>query len=347
MRATKHSAFAAPEAMGLSSVSSSVAAEAFAADAKWQVRLARVVELHTMVRKYKVPVLLHYFSYICSIGIICWLWKTYSNRKTTEYAIWSRAIVIKRSILDDRYCEGKHNGRRCGKQFAKKMSFSDTCFQNTDPNRAPKRSNVTPWVTLGEFQFTSNDYIDIIVYDIFFRQKNRTDMRYVEVGASNGISASNSFFFDECLAWKGLLIEATQCAHCILPYNRPGALIEHAAIGVEGDVFYPSSMQAFCSGQHPDCVAIGKILSPVPCKQLKTIFHVHHIDHIDFLSIDIESQSEIALQSIDFNRVNISVIVVECRQVSWCIQFLKTKGYSSVQISELDVLGWHPGALKR
>ena len=83
--------------------------------------------------------------------------------------------------------------------------------------------------------FTSNEYLDFFIYDIFFKN-SRTALHgengfYVEVGGSNGVHASNTFFYGHCLGWRGVLVEATGCAECAIPVNRPSATVVAVAIG--------------------------------------------------------------------------------------------------------------------
>ena len=74
----------------------------------------------------------------------------------------------------------------------------------TSQTRTPR----TPWLNIGHFAFMGNDYLDFLVYNLFFRDvRPKRPLVYVESGGSNGVHASNSFFFDHGLGWSGLLIE--------------------------------------------------------------------------------------------------------------------------------------------
>ena len=61
---------------------------------------------------------------------------------------------------------------------------------------------------------------------------------------------------------------------------------------------------------------------------------------MDFLSIDIEEHSEYALETVDFEQVSVGVILVECRQKSWCEEKLLDVGFEFIWIGT-DILGWN------
>ena len=66
----------------------------------------------------------------------------------------------------------------------------------------------------------------------------------------------------------------------------------------------------------------------VDCFTLQNLFDKHNITHIDFLSIDIEGGEEAAIQSIDFAKVTIDIIVVENNFNEQHLRnYLETKGY--------------------
>ena len=71
-----------------------------------------------------------------------------------------------------------------------------------------------PWVYIdNSLPFTGNNYLDLIIYSVFFQDmRTMSNGYFVDVGASNGISASNTIFFEYCLGWKGLLVEGSQQA---------------------------------------------------------------------------------------------------------------------------------------
>ncbi len=65
---------------------------------------------------------------------------------------------------------------------------------------------------------------DIKMYKRFFKSSHYKGNGYfVEIGGLNGISFSNSYLFEQCLGWKGMLIEANPDNYKSMIYNRPCA----------------------------------------------------------------------------------------------------------------------------
>lgn len=250
-----------------------------------------------------------------------------------------RSKLIVEYVSDNQYCTGKHNARRCssGKLY-ELLEFPHT---SCNPTKAKsRRTIVTPWAMIEHLYFTGNDYLDLIVYDIFFKHRFRGKKGfYVEIGASDGVAADNTLFFEDCLEWNGLLVETTACAICQVPFNRPSATIEHFAICDLGNFFDPRPMKGFCTSNHPHCVEVKNSLRQVPCSPVQNILDKHNITRIDFLSIDIEEASEFALDTIDFSRVSIDVILVECRQRRRCEKKLTSLGFQYIWIKG-DILAW-------
>ena len=100
----------------------------------------------------------------------------------------------------------------------------------------------------------------------------------------------------------------------MLPINRPNADVEIAAIGktTGGFLQVNTTYEPFCDRMMPTDVGVNlPTTGRRPIKSLADIFAQRGISRIDFLNIDIEGQSLNALRSIDFERVDIGVFVVE------------------------------------
>jgi hypothetical protein len=71
---------------------------------------------------------------------------------------------------------------------------------------------------------TSNDEDLIAFKNMFLSKDGMTPKRngfYIEMGAFDGVQESNTRFFELCLGWKGLLIEASPTTFENLKHNRP------------------------------------------------------------------------------------------------------------------------------
>ncbi|EKX35933.1 hypothetical protein GUITHDRAFT_52329, partial [Guillardia theta CCMP2712] len=74
----------------------------------------------------------------------------------------------------------------------------------------------------------------------FFR--NSSSGTFLELGALDGSTYSNSFYFERAMGWRGILIEADPDNFRQLVKNRPDQVLVHAAIcKEEREVHYMTS----------------------------------------------------------------------------------------------------------
>lgn len=165
---------------------------------------------------------------------------------------------------------------------------------------------------------------DSIIYKTFFQEKLDTigkDGTYIELGAYDGSTESNTHFFDKCLGWKGLLIEGNPENYNKVIQNRPFA---HKMS------FAPSCSAAYEQENHTvpfyryPMTNVGMVGSAktyegrptvdVPCgplaPALKDIFGGKPIL---FFSLDVEGAEKMVLDTIDFKKVTIYVLMIEIK----------------------------------
>lgn len=156
---------------------------------------------------------------------------------------------------------------------------------------------------------------------------------FVEAGANNGISQSNTLFFEKYLGWRGLLVEAIpalaeKCRHnrpksvvencALVGFDHPGTTVEmcfcnlmsfvKGAFGCEeADERHLAQGRAFLKGgQQPHTLV-------VPARPLAQILAARGIDRIDFMSLDVEGAEVDVLRGIDFSAVTPAHLLVEVR----------------------------------
>eukprot|EP01041_Mallomonas_annulata_P009071 gene9071-18793_t len=195
---------------------------------------------------------------------------------------------------------------------------------------------------------------DIWAYENwFYKMANGT---ILETGALDGHQHSNSYFFDTFLGWQSIHIEANKHSFKRLIHNRPNSLNIHSALCDERREFrflthwkYPA-VGGIYEFMAPDyiktwfpginSVADLKDEPTVQCVRLSSIFQNIRIDHIDIWILDVEGAE---LQGMDFNRVNISTIVMEGGNTNKTIDvmkvdYLKKYGYSCQERLKYDGL---------
>ena len=156
---------------------------------------------------------------------------------------------------------------------------------------------------------------------------------FVEVGANDGISQSNTLFFEKCMGWRGLLIEAIPSLFTKCQQNRPKCnVINCALVGSDYpdktvEMRYCNLMSLVKGGLKNEedeqrHIQRGKqflvkgeetYIVKVPAKTLSDLLCEQHIDHVDFLSLDVEGYEPEVLKGIDFGRHRIEFMLIEVR----------------------------------
>jgi FkbM family methyltransferase len=166
---------------------------------------------------------------------------------------------------------------------------------------------------------------DAYIYDHFFKETPKGV--FVDIGAHDGITFSNTKFFEE-LGWEGICIEPIPEVFEKLKKNR-------SSICVQGCISNKSGMGRFLRIKgHPEMLSglidyydpnhLGRALTevhsspensceviPVECFLLNDILEKNSYFHVDYLSLDTEGGELDILQSIDFEKFDIEIVEVE------------------------------------
>jgi FkbM family methyltransferase len=168
--------------------------------------------------------------------------------------------------------------------------------------------------------------------DIFLNErifKNKRNGVYIELGALDGVTYSNTKFFEDSLNWKGILIEPHPDMFTFLQTTRPNNFLFNSLVschkepleyryfvncraavsGVENtlpqshfDVYFDSDNE-----WHKSLPQNKIVMKP---KSLTEIVRETQLAHIDLLSLDVEGHEYEVLQSWDFS-IPIDVILIE------------------------------------
>ena len=155
--------------------------------------------------------------------------------------------------------------------------------------------------------------------------------RYIEMGALDGKTFSNSWLFRQEFHWKGVLIELDNQEYNKLKRNRPRDLLTtRAAICPMNETVHYVSGHAAVNGiwEHaslefrekwwPD-IAGPQDLETLQCLQLQQLLeeNVAYIKdenglfYFDFFSLDVEGSEWKTLQTIHWERTHFGIILVE------------------------------------
>lgn len=189
-------------------------------------------------------------------------------------------------------------------------------------------------------QYGQDDHL----YEKLFRDK--TDGFFVDVGASDGVTISNSYFFEKFLGWNGICIEPRVSIIEELRKNRT-CFIENVCISDtnEDEVEFLeicgygqglSGMKKKYDPRHvnrikEDLKAHTESTSEVrkvKTVRLDSLLEKYNITHVDYLSIDVEGAELDIIKTIDFGKITITALTLENNYNDPAIRsFMDSKGF--------------------
>ena len=178
----------------------------------------------------------------------------------------------------------------------------------------------------GEDCYVFNNYINI----------EREDGTFVELGAMNGLTYSNTKFFEDTLKFSGVLIEPTEQYNDLIK-NRPKCKCYKNAINdKEEEIEFigdnatagliKTMSSSFRNDHHKNNNNVYKV-SGTPIKNL-----IKDLKHIDIFSIDVEGGELVVLETIDW-KIPIYIIIIELdgynkEKDEKCRNILREQGFS-------------------
>jgi FkbM family methyltransferase len=173
---------------------------------------------------------------------------------------------------------------------------------------------------------------------------------FVEFGASDGESLSNSWLLEKRLGWKGILAEPARCWHESLTRNRACAIETDCVWSRTGEkmdfdevaVGEFSTLSEFAQSDGHAQARSEKVRYQVPTVSLNDLLHRHRAPaEPDYLSIDTEGSEFAILQGLDFTRFAFKVITCEHNHTPMreqIRQLLEQAGYrrKHVELSRFD-----------
>ena len=168
--------------------------------------------------------------------------------------------------------------------------------------------------------FNSQSGQDKFINNFFFRGKEKGF--FVEIGAYDGLTGSNCFFFEKHLGWNGIAIEPSSNQFSKLEKNRNCNCINKALSTKIEQKEFIDVVQGYTQMSGLNNSSYKKTLDKIT-KDFRTKIERKNIETttfskavnqnylIDYLSIDVEGGEQDILDSIDFNLYKIKVISIE------------------------------------
>jgi FkbM family methyltransferase len=170
---------------------------------------------------------------------------------------------------------------------------------------------------------------------------------FVEVGANDGVTFSNTYYMEKNLGWTGVAVEPLPRAFRELSANRKCNVLNGCVSDFNGDVQflalegYTEMLSGIANkydGQHLERIERElkvhggeKTSITVPCFTLEKIVADYKLAKVDYLSIDTEGGELEIIESLKNGKVNVSVISVENNYSGWRIfNSVRRLGYKLV-----------------
>lgn len=177
--------------------------------------------------------------------------------------------------------------------------------------------------------YKSQEEEDKFMYRHFFHNAPNRRHYFTELGALDGVTFSNSYFFDFELGWAGLLIEGETSNYFKLEEAR----------GKDSNKHVTTAHVAICknvqflrmSGVGPMAAAGangspgGSRLTTVPCLPIADVNTMAKMPQVDFYSIDVEGAELNVIETHDFNAVPVHTLLIEMRPADENVDYSNAK----------------------
>jgi FkbM family methyltransferase len=182
---------------------------------------------------------------------------------------------------------------------------------------------------------------DIKVLEFY---KNKRDGYFVDIGANDGVTISNTYLLEKDYGWKGICVEALPDKFNELVKNRTSININKAVYDTTG-VILDFSSNDLLSGvtknidKHKN--SLDKPVIKVETITLNDILEQNNAPHfIDYLTLDTEGSELIILNSVNFDKYKFGLIHLEHNYVeprrTDMKNLLISKGYKYIGENQWD-----------
>ncbi len=236
------------------------------------------------------------------------------DEKLSEYLSLTKREHLSEDFNDNTFLLGKLN------DLERKMNvlIQETAGKNLEAAKGCVYDNAK-----------AQDGEDKYAFDNFFNNVSALDNGFfIEVGAIAGLTLSTTYAFEKCLGWRGLLIEPHPKNFRELIVNRPNAqklnlaACKETADGREKRIAFTEGNGAtgaalneappsFLKQWHGSSNASQIRTIDVACGSYWKYFSLLGIQHVDFFSIDVEGAELSLIETIDWNLINVRVVLVE------------------------------------
>jgi len=206
--------------------------------------------------------------------------------------------------------------------------------------------------------FGSDRHSHLALNDLDHKLKKYLDFdngMFIEAGGNDGLSQSNTYWFERFRGWRGILVEAVPDQARLCRKNRPRAEVVNAALVADPAVrsvrikaaklmaFIPGARSAAEEEAHLQAAIDVQHLTDVPeievpATTLSAILAARGNPQVDFFSLDVEGYEIPVLQGMDLERHRPRLILVETKNLNGILGTLKGSYQPIDQLSHHDYL---------
>jgi len=206
--------------------------------------------------------------------------------------------------------------------------------------------------------FGSDRYSHLALNDLDRKLEKYLDFDngfFVEAGGNDGLSQSNTYWFERFRGWRGILIEAVPDQAKLCRQNRPLAKVINAALVADDSTksvrikaarlmaFIPGTRTAAEEEAHLQAAIRAQKLASVPeievpATTLAAILDEQRGRRVDLFSLDVEGYEIPVLKGMDSDRHRPRLILVETKDLEGVLRALNGHYQPIEQLSHHDHL---------
>ena len=197
------------------------------------------------------------------------------------------------------------------------------------------------------FPYASQAGQDLIVDRIMNQKEGGT---FVDVGAYDGVTGSNTMFFERWRNWTGVMVEPVAAQRAKAEKMRTSPCMEYAVSDKKGTADFITVTKGFTQmsglSKTYDDQMLKRIRSDprhaenvvkVPTRSLSAILVEANIMHPDFVSLDITGGELAALQKFPFDKHDVTIWSIENNNADLALPALmREKGYNLAEFCGPD-----------
>lgn len=180
-------------------------------------------------------------------------------------------------------------------------------------------------------QFGQDRFVDQCVFS------QKSNGVFLDIGAHDGVTFSNSFFLEQERGWTGICVEPNPRRFEELQVARSSLCLHGCVSSSSGVTQLVVDLQADMLSRMVECASLGQACSSanvvtVPCFTPAQVIAQLPGGHCDYCSIDTEGHELTILQSFPFEKCRPTCFTIEDNQKALrIILFMIRKGYRLVE----------------